>query len=56
LSLGTAAAVADEGIRLGTGAGERSIEMSRGKSNLWSGQINGIAADAAEKIIYVEGE
>ena len=56
LRFGTAAAVANEGIRLGTGAGERSHEMSRDKGNVWSGAIQGISSAASKKVIAVEGE
>ena len=56
LALGKAA-VLNEGIRLSPGGtyGDR-LEMSRDKSNVFSGAINGISAVAGMKVIAIQGE
>lgn len=54
LRFGTAAAVAQEGLRLASSGG--SYEMSFGLGNVWSGAIQGITAGGSSKIIYIDGE
>lgn len=56
LSLGTAAAVANQGLRLSAAAGERRFEMSGELGNVWTGQINAITVAGSSRLIYVEGE
>lgn len=56
LRMGTAAAVANEGIRLSAaGNAGDSYEMTLEKGNLWTGQINAIAGVAGMKLITLDG-
>lgn len=52
LQLGTAAAVANEGVRVAAGA---AFEMTRGQANVWSGAVQAIGTAASKRITYVDG-
>jgi len=53
LSLGTAAATLNTGIRLASGG---AYEMNPGYGNVWSGAIQGIATVGGTRVMYVEGQ